>query len=257
MSGEGPIFTGSAKAFRRSVWMNTRKPSTSGTRRSSRPSPFTSWVTSTWGISVLRGGAKLEETASSGRSVPDSGSNQLRRPGSKVTSRSRPPMSGHVGEGHFGTQSCLESRNPGAVAERVEAQEAVAAAVDGQHRKFRDRASQKKPRQNGLAFRQAGDDLEPLETEFRGDRLPDPGSLRGRESRQEHCKNQQGKPAASILAPEPCQGGLPAPALMVVDQTDVACVTLAGTHVNGRPSTGAATAPGPVRVPASPGTPVE
>ncbi len=66
---------------------------------------------------------------------------------------------GHVDEQHFGTERCVESRRPGAGGERVDAQAAVVVLVDVHHGKFRHRATEKKSRQNGLAFRGADDDL--------------------------------------------------------------------------------------------------
>ena len=64
------------------AWTNTWNPAESGTTRSSRPSPFTSRVMSTWGTSRGRGDSKSDGTATSSSSVPCFGSSQLRRPGS-------------------------------------------------------------------------------------------------------------------------------------------------------------------------------
>ena len=73
----------------------------------------------------------------------------------------------HVDKQHFGTEYCVEFRRPRAFAERVDAQAPAVVLVDVYHGKFRDRATEKKSRQNGLACSGAEDDLVLFESEAR------------------------------------------------------------------------------------------
>ena len=74
-----------------------------------------------------------------------------------------------VDEPHFGTQREVETRHPGAVGERVDAQPALVILIDAHDGKLRDPATEKEPCEYRLALHGVGHDLVLVE----GDLLPE------------------------------------------------------------------------------------